>query len=201
MIRVQLCNRQAEIEVPRRRLTAAVRRVLAEAAVGAAEVSLAVVDDPVIRALNREFLGHDYATDVLSFLLERPPATLEGEIVVSAQTAAARAPRYGWSAADELLLYVIHGALHLVGYDDHSAAERAEIRARERKHLEHWGIRMRQGKKSAAANELPSIRRSRKTRGLRPARCYYEKETRGLPPVGFSSGNKTDSLASRSEDT
>jgi probable rRNA maturation factor len=147
MIRVEVCNQQAELEVSRRRLAAAVRRVLVEAAVGAARISLAVVDDPTIHELNREFLGHDYATDVLSFLLERQPETLEGEIVVSAETAAAAAPRFGWSAPEELLLYVIHGALHLVGYDDHSAAERAEMRARERAHLEHWGIQVRRGKK------------------------------------------------------
>jgi probable rRNA maturation factor len=146
MIRVQVCNRQEKIEISQRRLAAAVRRVLAEAAIAAARVSLAVVDDPTIHELNREFLGHDYATDVLSFLLERPPAAIEGEIVVSAETAAAEAPRYGWSAAEELLLYVIHGALHLVGYDDHSAAKRAEMRARERAHLEHWGVRLRPGK-------------------------------------------------------
>jgi probable rRNA maturation factor len=146
MIRVELCNRQAEIEVPRRRLAAAVRRVLTEAAVDDARISLAVVDDPTIQELHREFLGHDDPTDVLSFLLERQGRTLEGEIVVSAQTAVAQAPRYGFSAAEELLLYVIHGALHLVGFDDRSAPQRAEMRAREQAHLEHWGIRPRQGK-------------------------------------------------------
>jgi probable rRNA maturation factor len=138
-IRVQVCNQQATLKIPQRRLVAAVRRVLAEATIATAQISLAIVDDPTIRDLNREFLDHDDATDVLSFLLERQAGSLEGEIIVSAQTAASAAPHYGWSAAEELLLYVIHGALHLVGYDDHSAAERAEMRARERAHLEHWG--------------------------------------------------------------
>jgi probable rRNA maturation factor len=142
-IRVEVCNRQAELDVPRRRLAAAVRRVLKEAAIHEAQVSLAVVDDPAIHDLNREFLRHDYPTDVLSFLLERLPSGLEGEIIVSAQTAAAEAGRYGWSAGEELLLYVIHGALHLVGYDDHSRQQRAEMRAREQAHLQHWGIQVR----------------------------------------------------------
>ena len=71
----------------------------------ARELSVAVVDDPTIHELNRQFLDHDYPTDVLSFLLERDGDALEGEVVVSADT---RGPRRsnGWPADDELLLYV-----------------------------------------------------------------------------------------------
>jgi probable rRNA maturation factor len=139
---VAVSDQQTVLPLSRRRLAAAVRRVLVEASIRQATVSLAVVDDPTIHRLNRQFLGHDEPTDVLSFLLDRGDDHLEAEIVVSAQTAAAAAGQFGWSAQEELLLYVIHGALHLVGCDDRTSHQRAKMRSRERAHLERWGVRV-----------------------------------------------------------
>ena len=96
-------------------------------AISRATLSIAVVSDRAIRPLNRRYLQHDYATDVLSFLLDSGPGWLDGEIIVSADTAASQAPQYDSSAEAELLLYVIHGALHLVGYDDTTPAERKRM--------------------------------------------------------------------------
>ena len=139
MFQIALNIRRRTPAVDRRRLRRAVRAILGEAAIGEALVSVAVVDDGTIRELNRRYLGHDEATDVLSFVLEETGDRLEGEIVVSADTAAETAPRFGWSAEDELLLYVIHGMLHLVGYDDTTPRKRAMMRKRERKYLSQSG--------------------------------------------------------------
>ena len=98
------------------------------------------MDDQSIHTLNRRYLGHDSPTDVLSFLLEKVDDYLEGEVIVSVQTAAARAPRYGWTTADELLLYTIHGVLHLVGYDDRQARARKRMRERESYYLTQFGV-------------------------------------------------------------
>jgi probable rRNA maturation factor len=138
-IKVAVANRQARLNIDRRLLSAAVRNVLIEGGIRGGRISIAVVDDPTIHGLNRQFLEHDYPTDVLSFLLEESPRRFEGEIVVSADTAANRAPDYAWLPADELLLYVIHGALHLVGLDDHKPRDRAAMRAKERDHLARLG--------------------------------------------------------------
>ncbi len=108
-----------------------------------ADVSLAIVDDPTIHRINREFLQHDYPTDVLSFLLERSADRLEGEVIASADTAIGSAARYGWAPADELLLYVIHGTLHLVGYDDLAPEPQVTMRERERDYLKHFGLEPR----------------------------------------------------------
>jgi probable rRNA maturation factor len=121
------------------RLAAAVQIVLADAECAAATVSVAVVDDPTIHRLNRQFLEHDYPTDVLSFALADPPQ-LEGEIVASIDTARREATEAGWRPADELLLYAVHGALHLVGYDDHEPADAAAMRAAERSVLTRLGV-------------------------------------------------------------
>ena len=64
-----------------------------------AEISIAIVDDQRMHALNRQYLQHDYPTDVLSFVLECDEAakSLDGEIIASADYAAREAPRYGWA--------------------------------------------------------------------------------------------------------
>lgn len=139
-LEIELSNRQTRYAVDARRLKSAARRVLAGEDIRAGSLSLAVVDDEAMQRLNRQYLNHDYATDVLSFLLARDGDRLDGEVIVSADTAAAACEKYGWPAADELLLYVIHGTLHLAGYDDHSPTDIAAMRRRERHYLKLLGV-------------------------------------------------------------
>ena len=87
MLTIEINNDQASLAVDEERLRQAVENVLRAGGIAAAEVSLAIVDDPTIHRLNVEFLQHDYPTDVLSFLLERRAIELEGEIIASADTA------------------------------------------------------------------------------------------------------------------
>ena len=140
MIRVDVANEQARHEVDRPRLCAAIDAVLRAEGISTATISLAIVDDTNMQALNRRWLSHDYPTDVLSFVLEQSTESLEGEIIVSADTAAAAAERFDWSVGDEMLLYVIHGALHLVGYDDREPADRDKMRQRECEFLGRFGL-------------------------------------------------------------
>lgn len=140
MIRVEIANEQDVLQIDEARLRTAVTHVLLREQIQEAVISLAIVDDDTIRPLNNEFLGHDYATDVLSFVLEQSERRLEGEIIVSAETAISSASRFGWQPHDELLLYVIHGALHLVGYDDLEPDLQAQMRQREHEHLAHFGL-------------------------------------------------------------
>jgi probable rRNA maturation factor len=140
---IEIANQQTTLSLDEERLRRAAELVLADAGIREGNISLAVVDDPTIHELNRQYLNHDYPTDVLSFLLEEGDKSLEGEVIVSADTAAASAGRYGWSAHDELLLYVLHGMLHLVGYDDLEPDERTEMRSRERAYLARFGLEYR----------------------------------------------------------
>jgi probable rRNA maturation factor len=141
-VSVQIVN-ETETPLDLDRLSQAVQAVLDGAGIERYEISVAVVDDPTIHALNVRHLQHDYPTDVLSFLLEQEDDYLEGEIVASADTAAHEAKKYAATAANELLLYVVHGALHLVGYDDHSEADRQAMRAKEREYLARFGVSVR----------------------------------------------------------
>jgi len=123
--------------INRARLKKAARLVLKDAGLQSCELSIAVVGDERMHELNRQFLGHDYPTDVLSFLLGSDPEqkSLEGEIIVSSDYAAREAARFGWPADDELLLYVIHGCLHLVGHDDKSPVTKRAMRQAEARYL------------------------------------------------------------------
>jgi probable rRNA maturation factor len=135
MIKVAINNQQAAHKVDRARLKEGVKRVLQGEGIEHAVISIAVVDDPTMHDLNRRYLQHDYPTDVLSFLLEEDDDRLEGEIIISADYAVREAEQFAWSAQDEMLLYVIHGALHLAGYDDLGPELKAEMRTKERQYL------------------------------------------------------------------
>lgn len=140
MIHIDVANLQRAVPVDRRQFRRAVRLVLRDAGIVDAIVSLAVVDDATIRQLHHRYLGKDATTDVLSFVLEKDAGMLEGEIIVGAETACRQAPRFGWTAENELLLYVIHGALHLVGYDDRTPRKRALMYRRQSEYLARLGI-------------------------------------------------------------
>ncbi|NLW16221.1 MAG: rRNA maturation RNase YbeY [Firmicutes bacterium] len=89
-----------------------------------AEVSVALVDNDAMRALNRQYRGIDKPTDVLSFsqlegeeLFDVPDVLILGDIVISIEQALAQAESYGHSFKRELAFLLVHGLLHLVGYE------------------------------------------------------------------------------------
>jgi probable rRNA maturation factor len=149
MVEIEFTSHLPLDEAVEPRLVEAVRRVLLEASVHSAEISLAVVNDATIHKLNRRHLDHDYPTDVLSFCLRETPdpcdasSPLEGEIIVSWERACDVAPQFHWSPENELLLYVIHGALHLVGHDDHEPSDLERMRQAENRHLLSFGLTTR----------------------------------------------------------
>jgi probable rRNA maturation factor len=114
-----------------------VRRVLRAERIQQANVSLVFVGSRYCRSLNRKYLGHDFVTDVLSFTLE-PAKNLEGEIYVNIDKARQQAREYGVSMANELARLVIHGTLHLLGYDDRTLRAAKHMRKREERHLQYW---------------------------------------------------------------
>jgi probable rRNA maturation factor len=154
---VQVSNRQSHVRISAAYIRKLVRTVLNAEAVSSATISIALADDPTVRRVNRDFLGHDYDTDVLSFLFESTPAPgrkpaqkgprrgsrgrqIDGEILASAEMAVQIAPEFGWSARDELALYLVHGLLHLCGYDDQTPRDRRVMRGREQAILNELGI-------------------------------------------------------------
>ncbi|MGE4357198.1 MAG: rRNA maturation RNase YbeY [Candidatus Omnitrophota bacterium] len=94
-------------------------------------INIVLADDAFIRKLNRQFLKRDYPTDVLAFRevegKNKKNYSLSGEIVISLDTAKRFAKEYGKRIEDEVCLYLIHGLLHLMGYDDRTLKERKKM--------------------------------------------------------------------------
>jgi probable rRNA maturation factor len=112
------------------RAKAACKRA-AEAVLEDQPVVVALVDDATMARLHEQFLGRSGPTDVLSFP--------HGEIVVSADTARREAESRSIPPLSELVLYVVHGALHLKGYDDKRPKDKVKMRAAERRFLNQLG--------------------------------------------------------------
>jgi probable rRNA maturation factor len=102
---------------------------------GAVELSVALVDDETIRALNRDYRHKDRATDVLAFAMREGEPTpgqdggpqLLGDVIISAATAAQQARQRERPLRDELTMLLAHGLLHLLGYDHQTRREEREM--------------------------------------------------------------------------
>ena len=105
-------------------------------------LSVAVVGDAEMAQLHEQFLNLPGPTDVLTFELDHDQTgrVTEGEIVVCLPEAQRQAATRSHDAGVELLLYVIHGLLHLVGYDDHDPADYAAMHAKEDQILQSLGF-------------------------------------------------------------
>lgn len=117
---VEVVSRPGCRRVPAVRIRDLALRVLRNFPKRTGNVSILLTDDGEIRALNRRFRGLDRPTDVLSFPLAGTTAEgadYLGDIVVSVETAARRAREVGWATGDEIRFLVLHGLLHLLGYD------------------------------------------------------------------------------------
>ncbi len=108
------------------------------------DVSVVLSDDEHVRALNRDFLGIDAATDVLSFpAAETDPQSGRrylGDIIISVPRASEQARAAGHSLAAEVQLLVVHGVLHLLGYDHAKVAEKSRMWAAQAAILDTLGI-------------------------------------------------------------
>ncbi|MDO4574609.1 MAG: rRNA maturation RNase YbeY [Planctomycetia bacterium] len=147
MYQIYFTDEQTAIVMEESRIHDAVFAALRYGKIRDAEISVALVDDPAIHEINRQFLQHDCPTDVISFPLSDSPKRLEGEIVVSTDTALRESKKIGrgWTPECEVLLYIIHGTLHLTGLDDHTLKDLAEMRQGEVDCLRAVGIDVPEG--------------------------------------------------------
>jgi len=107
-----------------------VRGVIQSARRSQCAITVIFADDRMSRRLHRRFLSHERPTDVLAFPLGEGP-NLEGEIYVNLDKARRQARTYHVSAPNEIARLVIHGTLHLLGYDDRTRAKARRMKARE----------------------------------------------------------------------
>jgi len=137
---VRVANRQRRLPVDRERAVRVAVFALESLGQAGSELSVVFVSDQAIRRLNRAYLGRHHATDVLAFSQREGegwthyPAVL-GDVIISAETAAAQAKERDTSLREELDLLLIHGILHLIGYEHTAAREEARRMARKQGEL------------------------------------------------------------------
>lgn len=109
---------------------------LSETIAGGRPFTCLLTNSRALRKLNREFLGHDYPTDVLSFPSDRADSL--GDLAISIERAEAQAGEHGHTRLEEVRILILHGLLHLLGYDhetDQGKMARAEGQWRRHFHL------------------------------------------------------------------
>jgi rRNA maturation RNase YbeY len=135
---VEIVRRDASKEFPSRKLKTIAQKILELVGQNRAELSLALVENSEIQTLNAKYRKKDYPTDVLSFPVEdHLPAKerLLGDVVISVQKAKEQAKQGRRSLDEEMMILLIHGVLHLLGYDHERSAEEARIMTRLEKRL------------------------------------------------------------------
>ncbi|HOZ36561.1 MAG TPA: rRNA maturation RNase YbeY [bacterium] len=128
-------NNQISISLPRTRILALCRLVLSSQKIKNADLSLAFVSKPVMRRLNLSYRGQNRATDVLSFVFDQSKNNLVGEIIICLPVAKSQARALGHSLQQEVYRLLIHGLVHLCGYDHLKAREAVVMENIEKKLL------------------------------------------------------------------
>ena len=142
MIAVYVTQELRDLRVPHQSLKALVRTVCGRFGVCKASVGIAIVGDRSMRQLNRRFTGRRGSTDCLSFDLSEAgdcPDRKAVEIVVNADRALQEAGRRGHPVQAELALYVTHGLLHHLGFDDATPAQARRMHSMEDRILRDLG--------------------------------------------------------------
>lgn len=121
-------------KIKKRETTAWIKAVAKSYGRRVGEVGYMFVNDDKILEVNREYLGHDYYTDVITFDYDEDDV-VSGDVVISLDTVASNAQLFNKTYEDELYRVIIHGILHLCGINDKGPGEREQMEAAENKAL------------------------------------------------------------------
>lgn len=134
---IEIFNNHPQLQVEADPAVALVKSLLIDEALTAAYIHIIFVDDAFLQNLHQEFLSDDSPTDVITFELGSENLT-EGEIYISLDRAADHAREFQVETSAEIARLIIHGILHLNGYDDQTAEEQQQMRAKEEFYLKQY---------------------------------------------------------------
>lgn len=106
----------------------------------AGDLNYVFCDDEYLLQMNKQYLGHDYYTDIITFDSRENALSkrLDGDIFISVDTVRANGEEYGEGFEREIMRVIAHGLLHLIGFDDHTAAQQKKMREAENSALAQW---------------------------------------------------------------
>lgn len=124
---IEIINDTTFRGVPRKALYNAISNVLNHFKVTSATINLIMVDDEQILEMNKQYLGHNYITDVISFNLSESKDEIIGEVYICLQQAQRQAKEYQVTFKNEILRLAIHGILHIFGFTDSKLEEKNKM--------------------------------------------------------------------------
>ena len=140
---------QKKVELNPPQILKILKAILRHEGIDKVFLSIVFVNQKRIKVLNEKFLNRNYTTDVLAFdltdnetkkqKLRQKPRTIMGDIIISTDAALKNAKMYQTTLPEELTLYMIHGILHLLGFDDHEPEDIKKMRKKEQKILDYLG--------------------------------------------------------------
>ncbi len=137
---ITIRNLQTKVSIRLPRINQVARRALKHVDIHGGELAIIFVAPGRMKTLNTRYLKHSYATDILTFDYSGPSAKnkkyIHAEIVIAPAVAVRNAKAFSLPYHEEMELYVIHGVLHLAGYDDRSPGDIARMREKERELVE-----------------------------------------------------------------
>ena len=114
-----------------------IKKIISSHSLKVGDINYLLTNDEEVLQVNRQFLGHDYYTDIITFdtsdygFAAEGDDKISGDIVISIDTVRENAITYGATFEEELHRVIIHGILHLIGYDDHEEEDIAQMREQE----------------------------------------------------------------------
>ena len=132
-ISINIFNESSHQYIPRQRVITTLEQLLFIENFERASVNVIVLDNDGIQKINKQYLGHDYPTDVISFIIDEKP--FEAEVYISVEMAKHNAEDLNTNWREEMLRYAIHGVLHTIGYNDSTDEEKKKMNYLENKYL------------------------------------------------------------------
>jgi rRNA maturation RNase YbeY len=108
--------------------------------------SISFINSKALLKINRDYLGHDYETDVITFNYSKQKKNIDGEILISFEQARKNAKKYKVTCNEELKRLVIHGLLHLLHFDDKNEESKKIMRKEEKKLINRFNFTLFAGK-------------------------------------------------------
>jgi len=143
VIKINISNNYPHFQIQNSAATALVKHVLRDEGLAAPEISVILIDDEYLRKLHRDFLNDDTFTDVMTFNLGGED-DIEGEIYISVDRAKRYAMEFNVLPEEEIARLIIHGLLHLNGFDDQTVEEREKMREMEAFYLRKYAQNIRE---------------------------------------------------------
>ena len=136
-MKLQIRNNQNKIKIDKRNIRCIVLKILKILYCADKEISLSFVDDENIKQLNKQYLGKDKATNVISFSLREGEYSninpqILGDIIISVETAQRDAIKENLTVTQELEFLIIHGILHLLGYNHENTTKKETNKMRQK---------------------------------------------------------------------